>query len=158
MAARQDKTPVTDEQRQTFLERLASGESIVDAAGNEALRRKLYRVKDADPDFAAEWKRAYDEGTDVLVREARRRAVDGIEDVKVIGSGDYQREVKFRHYSDPLLMFLIKQRDVSYRDNHKVEVTGPNDGPVQVEHRGVKLADVLAVARQAGVDPTTESE
>ena len=149
--ARQDHTPVSGEQQARFLERLAAGDSIVDAAGNESLRRKLYRLKDADDDFAAEWARAYQEGTDALLKEARRRAVEGVEDVKVIGSGDQQREVTFRHYSDPLLMFLIKQRDPSYRDNHKIEVTGKNDGPVQVEHRGVKLSDILTAARDAGL-------
>jgi hypothetical protein len=149
--AHRDLAPVTDQEKQAFLDRVAAGQSIVEAAGNESFRRKLYRLRDSDPDFAAEWKTAYQEGTDTLVAEARRRAVEGVEDVKMIGSGDMQREVPFRHYSDSLLMFLIKQRDPTYRDNHKVEITGPNNGPVQVEHRGVKLTDVLTVARSAGV-------
>lgn len=155
--ARQDKTPVTEEQKEAFLDDLAAGKSIVDAAGTESLRRKLYRLRTDDQgaltDFGREWDQAYREGTDALIAEARRRAVEGVEDVKMIGKGDFQREVVFRHYSDPLLMFLIKQRDPSFRDNHKIEVTGPDDGPVQVEHRGVKLADVLSVARQAGLEP-----
>ena len=149
--ARQDKTPVTDEQRDGFLAALAAGKSVVDAAGNESLRRKLYRLRDADDDFARDWAAAYKEGTDVLVAEARRRAIEGVDEPKVIGSGDYQREITVTRYSDTLLMFLIKQRDPSYRDNHKIEVTGPGDGPVQVEHRGVKLSDILTAAREAGV-------
>jgi hypothetical protein len=151
MGARQDHSSVTDADKQQFLDRIAAGRSIVDAAGNESLRRKLYRLKDADPEFAAEWTRAYQEGTDALTNEARRRAVEGVEDIKMIGKGDMQREVVFRTYSDSLLMFLIKQRDPSYRDNHKIEVTGKDDGPVQIEHRGVKLSDILTAAREVGL-------
>jgi hypothetical protein len=151
MGARQDHEPVAEDVKAAFLERLAEGASIVDAAGSHAVRRKLYRLRDADPAFAAEWKTAYTEGTDALVKEARRRAVDGVEDVKVIGSGDMQREVPVVHYSDTLLMFLIKQRDPSFRDNSRVEVTGGGGGPVQVEYRGVKLSDILTAAREAGL-------
>lgn len=151
MGARQDHTPLTDEQKTSFLEKLAEGQSIVGAAGDHATRRKLYRLRDGDADFAKEWAAAYKEGTDALVNEARRRAVDGVQDVKVIGSGEHQREVPVVHYSDTLLMFLIKQRDHSFRDNSRVEVTGNDGGPVQVEHRGVKLSDILTAAREAGL-------
>lgn len=149
--ARQDRTPPSDEDKQQFLDKLAEGASIVDASGTPSMRRKLYRLRDADPEFARLWAEAYREGTDTLVAEARRRAFEGVEDVKVIGSGDFQREVQVRHYSDTLLMFLIKQRDPSFRDNSRVELTGGNGGPVQVEHRGVKLADILAAARDAQI-------
>jgi hypothetical protein len=151
MGDRQDHTPVTDDQRDQFLEQLAAGRSIVDAAGNESLRRKLYRLKEADPQFAAEWARAYQEGTDVLLAEARRRAVEGVDEPKMLGHGDTAQLITITRYSDPLLMFLIKQRDPSYRDNHKIEVTGKDDGPVQIEHRGVKLSDILTAAREVGL-------
>lgn len=154
MGARQDKTAITDQQKQVFLDLLAAGASTTDAAGNESVRRKLYRCRDNDPDFAAEWKRAYAEGTDTLVAEARRRAVEGVEDVKVIGSGDMQREVMFRHYSDSLLMFLIKQRDPSYRD--RVQVEGSTDAPpvqVEVKHSVDDLATVASILASAGALP-----
>lgn len=153
--ARQDHTPLTAADRERFLERLAAGDSIIQAAGNESLRRKLYRAKDADPDFAAEWGRAYQEGTDTLTAEARRRAVEGVEDVKVIGKGDYQREVVFRTYSDALLMFLIKQRDTSYRERHTVEHTGKDGAAIQIEigeardRLAARLADI---AERRGTD------
>jgi hypothetical protein len=67
---------------------LAAGESIVDAAGNESLRRKLYRLKDADQDFAAEWKRAYQEGTDALTPRHDAGAVEGVDEPRMIGHGD----------------------------------------------------------------------
>ena len=149
---RQDHTPLTGEQRDHFLERLAAGDSIIAAAQNESLRRKLYRAKDADTDFAKEWARAYQEGTDALTAEARRRAVEGVDEPRMIGHGENAELITVKRYSDPLLMFLIKQRDPSYRDNAKLEVTGQGGGPVQVEHRGVKLSDIVRVAREAGVE------
>lgn len=154
--ARHDHSPVTAEQRQTFLDRVAAGASLVEAAGSQSLRCKLYRLKDADPGFAEEWRRAYQEGTDALVAEARRRAVDGVEDVKTVGTGDMQREVVFRHYSDTLLMFLIKQRDPTFRENHKVEVTGQDGAPVSVEvkHSVDDLAAVASILARAGALPS----
>lgn len=150
--ARQDHSPITGEQIDEFLNGLAQGSSVQAAAGSDAFRRRLYRLRKGDAEFARRWKEAYDEGTDALVHEARRRAVEGVEDFKVIGSGEFQREIKFRRYSDTLLMFLIKQRDPTFRENARLEVTGTGGGPVQVEHRGVKLADVISVARAAGVE------
>jgi hypothetical protein len=152
MGARQDKTPISAAQKERFLERLAAGDSIVTAAGDEALRRKLYRLRDADEDFASDWKRAYQEGTDALVHEARRRAVEGVEDVKMIGKGDAQREVTFRTYSDQLLMFLIKQRDASFRERVAVEGAGDGAPPVQVEvkHSVDDLARVASILADAG--------
>lgn len=150
---RQDRSPITKEQQDEFLDRLAEGMSVIDACnGSHARRRKLYRLRHNDTDFDQRWREAFAQGTDALEAEAQRRAVQGVDDVKVIGSGDMQREVAFKHYSDTLLIFLLKARDPArFRDNHKVEVTGKNDGPVQVEHRGVKLSDILSAARDVGL-------
>jgi len=61
--------------------------------------------------------------------------------------------VPVQRYSDTLLIFLMKaRRPDKYRDNVKVEHAG-GDKPIVVEHRGVKLADVIRVAREAGVEP-----
>jgi hypothetical protein len=149
--ARQDHSPVTDQQRDEFLAGLAAGKSIVSAAGNESLRRKLYRMRDTDREFATAWADAWNEGTDALVHEARRRAVEGVPRRSYDKDGNLIRDEIV--YSDALLMFQIKQRDPSYRDNVKIEHTGRDGGPVQLEHRGVKLADVFRVAREAGVEP-----
>lgn len=153
--ARQDHTPVTDEQKQQFLDELAGGASIIDAAGNESLRRKLYRLKEADAAFAAEWALAYKEGTDALTREARRRAVEGVAEPRMIGHGDSAQLITVKRYSDPLLMFLIKQRDPSYRD--RVQVEGSADAPpvqVEVKHSVDDLAAVASILAGAGVlDP-----
>lgn len=146
---RQDHSQVTDEQRETFLAALADGLSIVDAAKESGRdRRTWYRLKERDPEFATSWTVAYDEGTDLLEAEAQRRAVEGVDDFKMA----VDLMVPVRRYSDTLLIFLLKaRRPHKFRDNVKHEVTGQGGGPVQVEHRGVSLDDIVAVAREAGI-------
>lgn len=39
------------------------------------------------------------------------------------------------------------------RPTQAVELTGEDGDAIQIEHRGVKLADVIDVARQAGMEP-----
>ncbi len=81
-----------------------------------------YRWRRTDPEFAAAWDAAKGWHTEhVLVAEAIRRATVGDEIVTVTRDGARRTE---RRKSDLLLMFLIKQRDPSYRDAYKVEVTG----------------------------------
>ncbi len=76
-------------------------------------------------DFAAQWREALEEGTDLLDAEARRRAVTGVDKPvyykgKVVGS--------ITKYSDRLLMFLLKaHRPQKFRDGVKVEHPGANN-------------------------------
>lgn len=140
-AAQQKKT--------AFLKALQEGASVVSAVDKAKVpRRTVYDWRNADPDFAAAWDRAYTDGTDALEAEAQRRAVEGTEKpVTVAGKREIVRE-----YSDTLLIFLLKaRRPERFRDHHKVEVSGPQDAPIQVEHTGrLTLADV---ARFAGNGP-----
>lgn len=62
-------------------------------------RKTAYAHRERDPDFRAAWDDALEDGVDVLVAEARKRAV---------GS------------SDTLLIFLLKaHRPAVYRDNYR---------------------------------------
>lgn len=151
--AHRDLDPVTVEAREEFLDALAAGHSIVTAAGNESLRRKLYRLRESDEAFATEWKRAYKEGTDVLVGEAIRRAVQGVNEPKMIGYGENAEVITVTKYSDTLLMFLIKQRDPTYRERVAIEGGGGDAPPVQVEvkHSVDDLAAVASILAGAGV-------
>lgn len=52
-----------------------------------------------------------------------------------------------KRYSDPILLALLAARDpANFRSNHKVELTGKDDGPVQFENteRAARLASLLA--------------
>jgi len=140
----------TARQKQAFLDALADGKTVIDAAKTAGRgRATFYRLKDEDPDFAKLWAVAYEEGTDRLEAEAERRAVDGVEDFRVAG----KEIIPVRKYSDTLLIFLLKaRRPEKFRDNVKVEHTGDGGGPIEIEHRGVKLSDIVRVAREAGVE------
>jgi hypothetical protein len=148
--ARQDHSPVTDEQRQDFLDGLAEGKSIVDAAGDEGLRCKLYRLKRSDPEFAEQWQYAYVDGNDALAAAARKRAVDGVPRHTYDKDGNLIREEIV--YSDTLLMFLMKQRDASFKDRVAIEGAGCDAPPVQVEvkHSVDDLAAVASILAGAG--------
>ena len=68
-------------------------------------RTTPYARRKADPDFARMWGEAEEEATDVLVAEARRRALDS---------------------SDALLIFLLKShRPAVYREKFDVTHRGP---------------------------------
>jgi hypothetical protein len=100
-----------------LLEAIAEGLTVTEAARRAGMSwRSVYDWKDADPEFAADYKRAYTAGSDIYEQEAKRRAFAG---------------------SDALLIFLMKQRDPD-RFNQKmveVRVAGDPDNPIGVEHR-----------------------
>ena len=76
-------------------------------------------------DFAAQWREALEEGTDLLDAEARRRAVTGI-DKPVFYKGEVVGSIT--KYSDKLLMFLLKaHRPQKFRDGGEVKHTGATD-------------------------------
>jgi len=83
--------------------------------------------------FKAAFDEAYRAGTDALIDEARRRAFEGWDEPKFNKDGDNVGTI--RKYDSSLLMFLIKQRDPSYRERY--EFTGANGSPLnpdKIEH------------------------
>lgn len=84
-------------------------------------RSSHYRWLDQDPDYAEEFEQAKADAVDVLEAEARRRAVDGVEEL--VGWYKGQAGGKIRRYSDTLLIFLLKGlRPEVYRE--RMEVRG----------------------------------
>lgn len=99
----------TSENREKFLDLLAEGMTVKDAAKHIGVNPKTaYRWREADKDFAEKWASAYEIGTDSLEAEAQRRAVEGVER-PVWYQGVQVGTV--REYSDTLLMFLLKARN-----------------------------------------------
>jgi hypothetical protein len=98
----------------------------------EIHRGDHYRWMD-DPEYAKEFEEAHAEAIDILEGEARRRAVEGVEE-KVFQQG---REVgTVVKYSDKLLMFLLQgTKPEKFWQNFKVEVTGEVD-LISRLHRG----------------------
>jgi hypothetical protein len=116
-------------------------------------RTTVYRCKEEDPKFAEAMLRAEADSTDLLLREAVRRAREGWEEPVVYQGAmsgcwvdaegnrvsDTTPGAKFvpltvRKYSDTLLIFLIKGRRPEYRDKVGVEVSGKNGGAIQHDH------------------------
>jgi Homeodomain-like domain len=88
------------------LKRLAEGSSITDAA--KAIgrsRRTLHEWRDRDAKFASDWADVLECGADELEAEARRRAVDGVEE-PMVSAGKLVCTV--RKYSDTLLLALLR--------------------------------------------------
>lgn len=105
-------------------------------------RSTPYKLRGADPAFAASWEEAMDDAADVLEAEARRRATIGV-DEPVFYQGVPVGSV--RRYSDTLLIFLLKgARPQTYRE--RVAITSETEPPVR--DRVVAKIDELAARRE----------
>lgn len=140
--------PVSEAEREHYLEAVRGGSTLKDAAA--AIGRPTSTMKNLaarDEKFGELVREAYhEEGKDVLLEVARSRAVDGW-DEPVFQGGKLVGTV--RKFDNTLLMFLIKQRDPSFRENAKVELP---EGVVRPEVRiTVDFAGAIGALEQAGV-------
>lgn len=126
-----DRTP-KKEWKSVFLRWLRKKGNVTAACDKAKVARSwVYEVREQDADFAAAWADALTEATERLEMEARRRAHDGVLE-PVFYQGDKVGTV--RKYSDTLLIFLLKAHaPEKYRDNSRVELTGPDGGPIKVK-------------------------
>lgn len=94
-------------------------------------RRGVYQHREASTDFAEAWDDALEEACDLLEGEARRRAYEGTQE-PVFYKGEECGRI--RKYSDTLTIFLLKaHRPEKYRENFKVEHSGPAGGAIPIE-------------------------
>lgn len=118
-------------------------------------RQTAYRWREEMPEFAEAWDAAKRIGVSALEDEAHRRAFEGV-DKPVFYKGDECGSI--REYSDLLAVFLLKAHDPSkYRENSKLELSGPDNGPVQLDdgQAAARLAKLLGMAqarKEAGED------
>lgn len=126
-SGRTDQTP---KKKAAFLAAFEEMHVVSDAAkAADVGRSTVYEWAEKDAEFAKAWDELVDRSTDLLEREAYRRAAVGVEE-PVFYQGKKVGTVK--RFSDNLLMFLLKGRKPdTYRD--RVEHTGAGGGPV--EHR-----------------------
>lgn len=123
-------TDPTPKKKAAFLKSLEETHIVTDAARAAGVHRStVYDWYEKDPEFAKLWDETVERSTELLEREAYRRAAVGVEE-PVFYQGKQVGKVK--RFSDTLLMFLIKARKPDmYRE--RVEHTGAGGGPV--EHR-----------------------
>jgi hypothetical protein len=109
---------VSDTKRAKFLAALFNGGSVKDACKQAGFSRTTaYDLRDSSDEFRRAWDDAIEDSTDVLVSEARKRALN--------------EEDKAAH---TLLMFLIRAARPEYRDNYKTET--------EITHKTVHEVDL----------------
>lgn len=117
----------THKRRKLFLDQLAVGSSVsfaASAAGGSTANFKRWR--DTDPDFAADWEEAIEEGTDFIEDAATDRALKK---------------------SDPLMAMILKaRRPEKYDRGSKLELSGG----ISVEGSKAKLLNRIARLQAQG--------
>jgi hypothetical protein len=152
-AGRRRREPaVSAEARKLFLEAVAAGWSVSEAARRAVTpRTRFYDLKKRDEQFAEEWVEADAQGLDFLRDEVRRRAVDGHQE-EVYQQGSLAGYVTKK--SDRLLELELKRRDPEYRERQQLAVSTTWRGEfelgvgVRVEH---DYAAILEGLIEAGV-------
>jgi hypothetical protein len=150
--AQRGRRKVTRRAQGQFFEALASGWSVTHAAQRAGVhRQRLYELRVEDDEFAAEWEQAWQAGTDTLVDEVRRRALEGVEE-PVYQKGELVGHV--RRYSDVLLMFMVKQRDPSFREGAQIHIDQRQQNQQNVlaieNAKPVTGEDIVALMRETG--------
>lgn len=140
---------VTPEKKLAFLAVLAATCNVTASAEAAGIARKTaYEWRDEDPEFAEAWEKAKELGVEALEDEAHRRAFQGV-DKPVFHQGAVCGSI--REYSDTLSIFLLKaHKPAKYRDNTRMELTGADGGPVQMDDNtaAARLAKLMALAQQ----------
>lgn len=140
-APAQRRRGITPKMRETFLAALESGFSVTHAAERAGRhRRRFYQLAEDDEQFAETMADAIEAGTEVLIDEARRRAVDGWEE-EVYQGGELVGTV--RRYDSKLLQFLIAARRPEYRQGASNGESGPVTLNIISAFPGVRRADVI---------------
>lgn len=111
-----------------FLEHFAVYGNVTRACEHAEINRTtVYVWQEHDEEFAAAFREAEIQATEVLEAEARRRAVEGVTTTTPI----YSRKGQLLHtlvetkYSDTLLIFLLKARAPDkYRERYDVTTAG----------------------------------
>jgi len=142
------KLRLTKERQESFLKALANTGSVTAAVAMAATSRtRVYELRNADPVFASSWEEAEEIAADRLEEEARRRAVEGVQE-PLVSAGKIVRDddglpIAIRRYSDTLLLALLKaHRPGRFKERAVIEHDVSD-----------KLADRLEAARQRAMAP-----
>jgi hypothetical protein len=109
----------TRERRDVFLRALASTGNVSAAVTVANIARQTaYERRSTDQTFAQGWAEAMEEATDVLEAEARRRAVEGVQEPLIVGGKLVERDgkvVMLTRYSDQLLIVLLRAHSQKFK-------------------------------------------
>ena len=134
-------------QQTRFLATFRKTGNVTQACGQTKTQRStVYKWQEHDDAFAAAYRQAELEATELLEAEAHRRAVDGTRRLKFGKDGDALTDPETGElyvelqYSDALLMFLLKARaPEKYRE--RLDVTRVSE-PVPKVYAGVGPDDL----------------
>lgn len=113
-----------------FLRHLSKSGNVSESSRIAGVERStLYSWRDADVVFAKEWECALEDAVDILESEARRRAVEGYDELVLSGGrmicDSNGSPVTRRKYSDGLLSFLLRaHRPSRFGDTDRDEKSG----------------------------------
>lgn len=124
-------------EQEAFLEQYAIYGIVTTACEMTGVdRRKVYRWKESDEAFAERFKEAEVKANELLLQEARRRAIEGVPRY-VIQKGkvvNYKgKPIIQNEYSDRLLELLLKGKmPETFRDRVDNTISGPNGETFQI--------------------------
>lgn len=141
--------PLPDTTLQRYLDALADSGVRSTAAKAVGLNPvTIYRRSQSDPEFAAVEAEAMELAADKLEEEARRRALEGVTNIKYTKDGESYEETRF---SDTLMVFLLKgARPDKFADRQKSELSGPGGRAIDMTDTSMaaRIASIIDAARQ----------
>lgn len=143
-----------EDETERFLKALALSGNVTRAAREAGVKRRaMLALQTADPAFAARMREACEEAIDLLEAEARRRALDGVEE-PIIRGGAFLRHddgsiAVIRRYSDRLLELLLKAHrpDIFAARGHGSKTETDSAERLAPEERADRVARLLDAAR-----------
>ncbi len=150
------KSVWTARRRRAFIITLAETGNVSEAArATKVSRGAAYALRNSYPEFSTLWDESLEAAVDSLELEARRRAVQGI-DQPHFHQGKVTGMV--RKYSDALLMFLLRaHRPGKYRERSETGKSG-SEGESAFEGARDELRERLDRLDQPDDDPETSEE
>ena len=113
-----------------------------EAAGVD--RQSHYNWLKDDIDYVEAFAIAKELSIDKLEKTARKRAIDGVEEIVYQGGKEVGKQIK---YSDTLLMFLLNgEKPQKYKQRH--EMSGPNNGPIVTVGIDLSLVSTEDIAKE----------
>lgn len=128
--------------KKAFLQAFLETATVTHAATKSGIVRSAhYKWLQSDPQYKQAFEDAEEAAFDQLEAEARRRAVEGVDEP--VGWHQGQAGGYVKRYSDTLLIFLMKgAKPEKYAD--RKEISGPKGRPIEFEEKGKAPFDFAA--------------
>jgi hypothetical protein len=146
------QTTYTQKIGDAICERLSVGETLRAICRDDAMPawRTVYDWISADKEFAARIAQARELGFDAIAEGTIDIADDGLNDTYRDEQGNVRTDqdviARSKLRIETRLKLLAKWSPKRYGDKQSVELTGADNGPVQVEHKADRIAELMALA------------